>query len=102
MTSDPHHVVPGERGEHVSKIQYAVLVLEPGCRISGGELRDRSYGADTAKAVLAHKTRRKIINTSYQKTADNIVGKMTIRSLDTEMFAFEFKERINNGPTAQF
>lgn len=88
LVSDPHHIVLGDVGEFVSKIQYAVLVLEGG-RISAGELQSRRYGPDTAKLVLAYKTTRRIINASYQTRPDNIVGKMTIRSLDTEMLAFE-------------
>ncbi|MCY2978476.1 MAG: hypothetical protein NTU79_07405 [Planctomycetota bacterium] len=40
---------------------------------------------NTAAAVLAYKTKRKIINRDYQMTADNIVGKMTMASLDREM-----------------
>src|SRR5262249_14872404 len=35
------------------------------------------------------KKKRNIINFSYQTHADDIVGKMTIRSLDTEMLAQE-------------
>ena len=67
------------RGSFVSRIQYAVLVLEGG-RISARELQTKVYGPDTAKAVLAYKVRRKIINKSYQQTEDNIVGKMTIKA----------------------
>jgi hypothetical protein len=93
LVSDPHHVVPGDRGEFVSLIQNAVLVLEGG-EISAHELQSRLYGPDTAKIVLAYKTRRQIINKAYQKTADNIVGKMTIRKLDEEMVAFETAERV--------
>lgn len=94
LVSDPHHVVLGDRGPFVGKIQYAVLVLEGG-RIPGGEVQDRRYGPGTAKLVLQYKTRRKIINLSYQRTADNIVGKMTIRRLDDEMVAFETRERLS-------
>ncbi len=93
LRSDSHHVVPGDRGEFVSKIQYAVLVLEGG-RINGGELQSRLYGPETAKVVHAYKSRRRIVNTAYQQAADNIVGKMTIRSLDSEMAVYESKERI--------
>ena len=92
LVSDPDHVVPGARGEFVSRIQNAVLVLEGG-QISAHELQSKLYGPDTAKLVLAYKTRRQIINKTYQKTADNIVGKMTIQSLDKEMVVFEAAER---------
>lgn len=94
LLEDKAHVLKGDRGQFVALIQYAVLVLEPGASINGQELVQEVYGPDTAKAVLAYKTRRKIINTSYQKTADAIVGKMTIRSLDTEMRAFETREKM--------
>lgn len=92
LVSDPHHVTLGCRGPFVGKIQYAALVLEGG-RICGRELVTETYGPDTAGIVLAYKTRRGIINFNYQTKADNIVGKMTMRSLDTEMFQFEAKER---------
>ena len=101
LVSDPHHVVFGDRGEFVSKIQYAVLTLQGG-RIGAGELDGRLYGRDTANAVLEYKRRRKIINFSYQKHADNIVGKMTIRRLDAEMFAFEQQERLTHGSNVTF
>ena len=101
LVSDPHHVVLGNRGEFVSKIQYAVLTLQGG-RIGAGELDRRLYGPETARAVLEYKTRRKIINTSYQRQADNIVGKMTIQRLDAEMVAFELQERLIHGSNVTF
>lgn len=92
LVSDSDHVVQGDCGEFVSKIQYAVLTLEGG-RIGAGELNGRRYGPQTARAILAYKSRRGIINPAYQSTADDIVGKMTIRSLDLEMLAFEIREK---------
>ena len=47
------------------------------------------YGPSTADVVLAYKRKRNIINYSYQTTADNIVGKMTMAALDKEMLARE-------------
>jgi hypothetical protein len=93
LVKDAAHVVRGDKGPYVAKIQYAVLVLEGGT-ISADELRQKRYGPDTAKCVLAYKTLRKIINRSYQSKPDDIVGKMTIRSLDTEMVAFEAREKL--------
>ena len=49
----------------------------------------RRYGPFTAKAVLKYKDKRKIINRSYENHGDPIVGKMTIASLDQEMFQWE-------------
>jgi hypothetical protein len=98
LVSDPHHVTPGTTGPFVAKIQYALLVLDGGS-ISGSEVQNAHYGPDTAALVLAYKTKRRIINFSYQSKPDNIVGKMTIKSLDAEMVAFEIKERmVQNRP----
>jgi peptidoglycan hydrolase-like protein with peptidoglycan-binding domain len=85
---DSAHVLPGSRGPHVGKIQQALMDLD-GAKLA----RDDSYGPATAAAVLAYKQKRNIINSAYQTKADNIVGKMTVASLDREMFARE------NGPS---
>lgn len=77
---DASHIAPGARGDHVGKIQQALIVLDE-ARID----KDASYGPATAAAVLAYKKKRGIINFSYQTQPDDIVGKMTIASLDREM-----------------
>jgi len=82
--SDPAHVKSGASGSHVGKIQTALNLLD-GAVIADGELRNKSYGPATALAVLNYKQNRDIVNRSYQTKADNIVGKMTIASLDNEM-----------------
>jgi hypothetical protein len=84
LVNDAAHVTQGARGDHVGKIQKAVEALGDQS-ISQGELTTQTYGPSTAAAVLAYKKKRKIINFSYQSQADNIVGKMTIASLDKEM-----------------
>jgi peptidoglycan hydrolase-like protein with peptidoglycan-binding domain len=81
---DTAHITIGAWGEHVHKIQFALTVLD-GVNIA----QDGAYGAETAAAVLAYKQKRSIINRSYQTQADNIVGKMTMASLDTEMLKRE-------------
>jgi hypothetical protein len=86
-TVDQKHITPGAKGTHVGKIQRALIALD-GANISP----DESYGPATSAAVLAYKTKRKIINFSYQSTPDNIVGKMTIAALDAEMVEFEGKQ----------
>lgn len=91
LTTDSAHVTPGSRGQHVSLIQYAVLSLESG-EISGSEIQTQTYGPTTARTVLAYKTRRKIINQTYQQSADNVVGKMTIARLDFDMVLAEFAD----------
>jgi hypothetical protein len=79
--SDPAHIVPGAAGEHVRKIQLALIQLDDAAIAADG-----SYGPATAAAVLAYKQQRNIVNRSYQTKPDNIVGKMTIAALDQEMF----------------
>jgi peptidoglycan hydrolase-like protein with peptidoglycan-binding domain len=86
--SDPAHVVPGAVGDHVGKIQQALITLD-GAVIDQLELIETRYGPSTASAVLAYKTKRGIINRAYQIKPDNIVGKMTMASLDSEMLNVE-------------
>jgi hypothetical protein len=82
------HVAPGDRGDHVRLIQIALGEIE-GAAIDATELSQGHYGASTARAVLAYKTKRRIINLSYQTSPDNIVGKMTIVSLDKDMLSLQ-------------
>ena len=86
--SHSQHVVQGDRGDFVSKIQEALVMLD-GAVITGDEVPTQTYGPSTADAVLEYKSARDIINRSYQTTADNIVGIMTINRLDTEVAALE-------------
>ena len=86
--SDSAHVTPGSLGRHVSKIQAALSFID-GAVISGLEIQRASYGPSTARMVLLYKQKRNIINRSYQTAADDIVGKMTIASLDREMLKQE-------------
>ena len=93
LVDNAQHVTLGDLGPHVSKIQCAVLILEGGA-IAGEELEKKIYGPTTAKAVLAYKARRKIINKSYQTKPDSIVGIMTMRSLDDEMATSERRDAL--------
>lgn len=96
--SNPAHIVPGSRGDHVGKIQRVLITLDD-AEIDDDELRDAHYGNSTADAVFAYKNndRRKIINKAYQKTPDRIVGIMTMTSMDKEMF-----DRQLGDPDADF
>jgi hypothetical protein len=58
------------------------------------EARAKNYGIATAKAVLSYKTKREIINRTYQSSPDNIVGKMTIAALDRDMIDYERTHRL--------
>lgn len=82
--SDAAHIGPGASGDHVRKIQAALRQLD-GSQLS----TDGQYGPGTAAAVLAFKQKRDIVNRSYQSSADNIVGKMTIAAMDAELAANE-------------
>jgi peptidoglycan hydrolase-like protein with peptidoglycan-binding domain len=88
LVDDKAHIVEGSRGPHVRKLQQALAVLD-GALIGLDEVSSELYGPNTAAAVLSYKRARKIINFSYQTTADNIVGKMTIATLDREMLKGE-------------
>jgi hypothetical protein len=83
------HIVlksPPERGPHVSLIQEALFQLMDNVNL-GDELATSSYGPKTAAAVLRYKQNHKppIVNRSYQTSADNVVGVMTITCLDEDM-----------------
>jgi len=84
LNRDAAHVTPGSVGTHVQKIQIAVIQLD-GTAIEQNELELGRYGHSTAAAVLQYKKKRNIVNRSYQSQADDIVGKMTIASLDKEL-----------------
>jgi len=86
--SDPGHITPGSTGAHVTKIQAALTLIDD-AEIAEDEIRRQLYGKTTSDAVLSYKQKRTIINRSYQTTADNIVGKMTMASLDSEMLTQE-------------
>ncbi len=89
LTRDQNHVVPGARGEHVTKIQQALVMLGEAV-IAPAEITGTLYGATTSSAVLRFKgPPRNIINKAYQNTPDNIVGKMTIFELDQAMLKIE-------------
>ena len=84
IVSHPAHVKPGDIGPHVRDIQVALEFID-GLVISQEEKTAQRYGPSTAAAVLAYKKKRRIINTSYQSSEDNIVGKMTMAALDKDM-----------------
>ena len=88
LVKDSAHLTPGVVGEHVGKIQRALLLLE-NANIGPDEFSAKKYSSTTASAVLAYKAKRRIINFSYQTHPDNIVGKMTLAALDQEMAIME-------------
>lgn len=85
---DAKHILSGDSGLHVFLVQEALILLDGG-RIEAAELDQWRYGPSTAAAVLRYKKARDIVNRSYQQQADDIVGKMTIASLDEGMRVLE-------------
>jgi hypothetical protein len=90
---DSAHLLYGTSGEHVQRVQFALLFLMA-ADIPDDELHYRGqdkvgfYGTKTAEAVLAYKTAHKppILNTALHQTKpDNIVGKKTIVFLDDDL-----------------
>jgi len=59
-----------------------------GDAIDPAELSAERYGP-SARAVLSYKTKLGIINRAYQTQPDNIVGIMTMTSLDEGMVRIE-------------
>jgi hypothetical protein len=86
---DAAHIAPGARGPHVRKIQTALNALD-GARL----IEDGAYGRKTAAAVLAYKRKRNIVNRAYQTQPDDIVGRMTVASIDAELVGTETRPRI--------
>ena len=89
LVSDPDHITPGASGDHVGKIQTALNQLSAGPGRENFHLVvDGDYGPATAAAVKLYKDNRGILQ-PHQVTADDIVGKRTIASLDDEMDVLE-------------
>jgi hypothetical protein len=95
LVEDKAHIPPGARGPHVAKIQFALATLAHYV-VAPGESQSQTYGTSTTRGVLAYKRKRGIINPAYETKADDIVGKMTIASLDAEMARAERKPRPLN------
>jgi peptidoglycan hydrolase-like protein with peptidoglycan-binding domain len=84
LVDDRAHITQEAAGPHVKKIQMALISLD-GSQIDHAEIVASRYGPSTAASVLQFKQKRNIVNRSYQSSADNIVGKMTIATLDGEL-----------------
>jgi len=84
LVDDKAHLTQGTRGDFVSKVHTALFLVD-GLNVDAAELRAQLYGRSTAQAVLAYKRKRHIVNPAYQHTEDDIVGKMTVASLDNEV-----------------
>ncbi len=87
LLHDHAHVAPGSKGDHVYRIQTALIWLD--YDLDADELKTSAYGPATERAVLDYKKQRNIVNRSYQSRADNIVGKMTIAAMDQELYLMD-------------
>jgi hypothetical protein len=99
LVSDPAHITPGTRGDHVKKIQLALNRLSDGPGRENFKLNtDGVYGPKTAAAVKTYKDApsRRILQ-PWQKSADGIVGKRTMKSLDDEMVILETEVPLFSG-----
>jgi hypothetical protein len=88
LVQDFAHISIGDTGPHVQLIHDALRAID-GLDVASDEIANMQYGRTTAAAVLAYKRKRKIINRNYQSTEDDIVGKMTIKSMDDELFRLQ-------------
>ena len=90
LARDAGHIFQGAVGDHVAKIQEALNRLSAGPGRENFNLAvDGKYGPETAKAVKRYKDTRGNILGPGQTSADNIVGRRTITSLDDEMSILE-------------
>jgi hypothetical protein len=84
-SSDPAHILPGQRGPHVVKIQRALI------QVAGADIEpDGIYGPATAAAVADFKRSQKPQILNFAGEIDNIVGIKTMAALDAGM--------VPNGP----
>ncbi len=91
--SDAAHFTVGKQGDDVGLLQMALFALDS-LTIDRKELLSKTYGRSTAAAVLAFKTKRKIVNHAYQSKPDDIVGKMTVAALDRVLCGWESSRRL--------
>jgi peptidoglycan hydrolase-like protein with peptidoglycan-binding domain len=79
---NPAHIVQGDRGPHVGKIQNVLIQVD-----RTAIQPDLVFGPATAAAVRAFKQKRQILN--FEGRIDDIVGIKTMAALDREMLAHE-------------
>jgi hypothetical protein len=78
--SDPAHIVPGERGPHVVKIQQALI------QVAGATIEpDGTYGPATAAAVADFKRQHQPPILNFAGKIDDIVGIKTLAALDSQL-----------------
>jgi hypothetical protein len=86
LASDPSHITPHQKGEHVKVIQRALMTIaERSPDIGLPKINDTpgEYESDTIAAVLKYKDHFKIVRTGQR--LDPIVGRMTITQIDNDL-----------------
>jgi hypothetical protein len=86
LASDPFHITPGQKGDHVRAIQDALEAIRKRYTDLGlPEIDDTpgDYGSGTIAAVLYYKRRFDIRRTG--QPLDDIVGRMTISKIDDDL-----------------
>lgn len=88
LNQNSQHIIwrsPPDKGDHVARIQKALIALGRATKGEfGDELDHSAYGRKTAGLVARFKAEEKIFN--YRNQIDNIVGIKTLQKLDDLMW----------------
>ena len=86
LASDPQHIAPGQRGNHVKAVQDALETLRqrmPNLGLVKITDPPGTYGQSTAAEVKKYKRINHIVRTG--QPLDDIVGRMTISQIDNDL-----------------
>jgi hypothetical protein len=86
LASDPGHITPHQKGEHVKIIQRAFATISERLpEIALPKISDKpgEYESDTIAAVLKYKSHFKLVRPG--QPLDPIVGRMTITQIDNDL-----------------
>jgi hypothetical protein len=88
LASDPAHIKPHQKGEHVKIIQRALTTIsERAPEIGLPTIKDKpgEYESDTIAAVLKYKSHFQLVRAG--QPLDPIVGRMTITHIDNDLLS---------------
>lgn len=86
LASDPQHIAPGQRGDHVKALQSALEIIRkrrPEIGLMPITDPDGNYGASTRAIVRKYKEFHHIVRTG--QSLDDIIGRMTISQIDNDL-----------------
>jgi len=86
LASDPQHITPGQRGEHVKAIQNALTAirkLRPKLMLPDNSDPPGTFGPSTVRVVHQYKSANGIARPG--QPLDDIVGRMTITAIDNDL-----------------